>query len=109
MPHSRKPIPVMARPLSATDPLPEQDAIKLGVADVTFAWASIENQLVDVFFRVLHGVHITITSAIYFTPAFIETRQRIVDNALRQFLNNQKSEDALLAEWAQILGTLTRL
>jgi hypothetical protein len=104
-------IPVMARSISSADDhlLAEQDAIRLGVADITFAWASIENALVDIFFRVLSGVNISIVSTIYFTPASIETRQRIVDNTLRQLIVAGKSKDPLLEEWAGILVTLNRL
>jgi hypothetical protein len=99
------------RPISEEDRrmIKEQEDIRLGVADVTFAWANVENCMVMVLAQILRDPAGNIASAIYFTPASIEIRMNIVDNTLRALTTGTSPEKPLLDRWRAVMERLNRL
>jgi hypothetical protein len=111
-----KPTSVTERPITDEDrrALKEQEDIRLGVAEVTFAWSHIENSMVMVLMRILNDQFPMIASAIYFAPSGIEVRTRLVDAAMLAFLDDgpgesKESADALKRRWKSIMNKLTHL
>jgi hypothetical protein len=105
------PSSVTTRPISDDDKraLAEQEAIRLGVADVTFAWAYVENYMVMLLAEILGHKTRDLASAIYFSPASLEVRIKIVDNALRRLLVNSAVAGPLLAKWTPLMNKLGQL
>jgi hypothetical protein len=89
--------------------LAEQEAIHVGVARIVFAWAKIENWMVLLLQRILKHESHEIASAIYFTPAALEVRIKLVNAALEALVARKAVGTPLLKEWKTILNTLNRL
>jgi hypothetical protein len=119
-----EPLSVTTRPISEADraAIEEQDAIRRGVADLTFAWASVENAMVMLLAELLRypsgyvgSGHLA--SAIYFTPASIEVRTKLVESAVKcrvrlacaNLTSGAQIEAHMLEEWGLVMTRLTRL
>jgi hypothetical protein len=84
--------------------------IRGAVADVTFAWASLEDQLVGIVAASLGRMdEYAMASAIYFAPANLETRIAIVDRVVRESLHEHAIESEFLSVWATFENSLHRL
>lgn len=105
-----QPISVTTRPISKEDRimLKEQQDIALGVADVTFAWANLENYMVMVLAQIILDKTTFLASAIYFTPASIDNRVKIVENALKAIVADTPAEAPLLGKWHSLANRLIR-
>jgi hypothetical protein len=113
------PISVTTRPISEADraALSEQTAIRLGVADLTFAWASVENAMVMLLADLIGHPSGHLASAIFFAPTGIEARTKLVDSALKcrtklacaRMPSGTEIEALLIKEWDSIMAQLNRL
>jgi hypothetical protein len=113
-----QPISITTRPISEEDMriLREQAEIRIGVAEITFAWAAVENAFVMLLGQVI-GRSGHLASAIYFTPAGIEVRGNIVDKAFRCFVRlttlrlprGDDIEKSIIKEWASLQACPRRL
>ncbi len=86
----------------------EQDAIRVAVAEVALAWANAEESMVSLLGAILNNAS-KIPSAIYFTPAALEVRIDLIDNALRALLAATEVQEPLLKRWDPIMLTLASL
>ncbi|NKE71906.1 hypothetical protein [Candidatus Manganitrophus noduliformans] len=80
-------------------------------AAITFAWANIENSMIMLLEKILNENRtssVSYASAIYFAPSNIETRFKIVDRALEEFIYHHGLV-GLADEWKACLKTLDNL
>lgn len=90
--------------------LREHMALRSMVADVTLAWADLENTLVMFLAAIMGGDTFKgLASAIYFAPGNLETRLAIVDRAFRELLFDNPVEDHLGSTWNTLMNALGRL
>jgi hypothetical protein len=91
----------------------ENQAICESVGDLTMAWARIENTMAILLIAITRDETDQIAPAIYFSPASIDVRVRLVDAALKQYVKStimeQHFKDRLLAVWGSCLVVLNRL
>lgn len=92
----------------------ELQQLRNGVANVTLAWSSVENALVQLLSATLNHENMMVPAAMYFALSGIETRIRIVDRALRELLfksGKEVSADITRIEtaWNTIENRLRRL
>jgi hypothetical protein len=75
----------------------ERQAIRLAVADITFAWAEVENSMVAVFARLIADRPIVtntveeVASAIFFSATGLNARINMVDRAFHAYFRMFKS------------------
>ena len=93
------------------DPLAhEMQKMQLAVAEVTLAWADVENLMAVILRQILgHEIDGSIASAIYFAPNNLETRFAIVDRALRAIIVGNQSRAEIVEAWGGIQNTLNHL
>lgn len=101
----------------------ERAAIKNGIAEVILAWSKVETWLLILFSEITgEGGEYPVTEAIYFTPAALEIRTKLVDNAFCAYIENEQRRGdqtqsglteaisvEILSEWASVLNLLGRL
>ena len=98
-------------PLAAvedTASVAEQDAICIAVAEVALAWANAEDLMVSLLNAILDNAS-KIPAAIYSTPAALDVRIDLVDNALKALLATSELREPLLKMWRSIVLTLKTL
>jgi len=95
-------------PKSKKDPLePERARMRVAVAEITFAWADLENASVLIL-RTMMGDSGYLASPIYFAANNLETRLRIIDAAFRRFLEGHSRETEILEIWGQLQNAVNR-
>jgi hypothetical protein len=84
----------------------EEEKIKEGIAEVTLAWGAVETALVMLLKDVLNHESSDISSAIYFAPAGIEVRTKIVDAAFRELFSRSALQAVVTPLWDSLLNAM---
>jgi hypothetical protein len=92
----------------------DEMALRGGVADVTLAWATVENSLMSLLDFIVNERKTLalrqIVSAMYFSLTNLESKFRMVDTALKQFVHGHPAEAEFLAVWhGTVENRFTRL
>jgi hypothetical protein len=77
----------------------EVQQLRAAVADVTLAWAEVENVLVRVLTAVFDRDDLSLPSAIYFSATSLDGRLAIVDSAFRWLFRNHAAEKRVMDVW----------
>jgi hypothetical protein len=87
----------------------EEEKIRAGIAEITLAWGALETAFVMLLKAILKHENSDIASSIYFAPAGIEVRTKIVDAAFTELFSRSALQAEIFPLWSSLLNTLNGL